>query len=326
LRREDLIDRVRDGRVVDGHGDLRPEHIYIDGSPKIIDCIEFSSEFRTIDVADELAFLTMECERLDAEWVGQKILEQYCQTSNDRIGQSIVDFFKCYRACVRAKVSALRSQQVSGLEGQELLGNCNTYLRLADRYAEQLGPPALFVVRGLSGTGKSTLAAALSESLGCDYLQTDILRRQLFGTPADSSDFNRGRYTPQNRQQVYDEMFQVAGNYLSHRCSIILDGTFLTARLRQRALQLAREHSAEALLIHCTCPSSVAAERVRERQESSETTSEIRPEFLELQRQQEEPDNEAWPVCTIDTSDGLAPVLRTVYDRLRSLVLAATPQ
>ncbi|MCA9162562.1 MAG: hypothetical protein KDA62_06265, partial [Planctomycetales bacterium] len=59
-----LTTRVCDGRIVDGHGDLRPEHIYLAPSPTVIDCIEFNSDFRQIDVLDELCFLDMECVRL----------------------------------------------------------------------------------------------------------------------------------------------------------------------------------------------------------------------------------------------------------------------
>ena len=102
-----FVQRVADGRVVDGHGDLRPEHIYFHRSkPLIIDCIEFNAEYRTNDVVDELAFLTMECDRLGSKDVGESLLEAYLKEGTDDPKPFLSTFYKCYRACVRAKVSA----------------------------------------------------------------------------------------------------------------------------------------------------------------------------------------------------------------------------
>ena len=82
---QDLFDdRVRDGRIVDGHGDLRPEHVYLYRQPLIIDCIEFSSEYRENDIVDELAFLAMECDRLGGSFVGEQLFAAYAEASGER--------------------------------------------------------------------------------------------------------------------------------------------------------------------------------------------------------------------------------------------------
>ncbi len=67
--------RIRGRHILDGHGDLRPEHIWLGDPPQIIDCIEFSRGFRSIDPFDEIAFLSVECERLGACWIGTRIIE-----------------------------------------------------------------------------------------------------------------------------------------------------------------------------------------------------------------------------------------------------------
>ena len=54
-----------------GHGDLRPEHIWLDDKVRIIDCLEFNPRLRAVDPFDEIAFLSLECERLGAAWVGR---------------------------------------------------------------------------------------------------------------------------------------------------------------------------------------------------------------------------------------------------------------
>lgn len=322
LERESLANRIRDRRVVDGHGDLRPEHIYFIPAPKIIDCVEFSAEFRTNDIADELAFLGMECDRLHAEWIGHRILKMYSGNSGDHFPPGLIEFYKGYRACVRAKVSALRAAQVCESARRTLAESCHDYLNLADNYSKRLGPPLLFVVRGLSGTGKSTVAAALSEALGCDHLQTDVVRRELFGpaSSADSRDFNAGRYTSANRHRVYEELFRRAREYLSQGTSLILDGSFLESDLRRQVLQIAAESWAIPLLIHCSCPADLALQRVHERHRSGTSASDIRPEMLDRQRLAEQSDDASWPVWTIDTSQSLAFSLPKLYNHLRAFV------
>ena len=61
---------MRDRRIVDGHGDLRPEHIWLDDPIEIIDCLEFNARLRAVDPFDEIAFLSLKCERLGA-WARQ---------------------------------------------------------------------------------------------------------------------------------------------------------------------------------------------------------------------------------------------------------------
>ena len=68
-----LAKRVRDRRIIDGHGDLRPEHIWLGDPVKIIDCLEFNPRLRAVDPFDEIAFLSLECERLGAGWAGEYI-------------------------------------------------------------------------------------------------------------------------------------------------------------------------------------------------------------------------------------------------------------
>lgn len=317
LYREQLVDRVRDGRVVDGHGDLRPEHIYFAPAPKIIDCIEFSTELRIIDVVDELAFLAMECDKLGADWVGQQILARYTDESGDRPSPSLIDFFKAYRACVRAKVNALRAKQIDVAHAGPLLNAAGEYLRLALRYATRLGPPILIVVRGLSGTGKSTLAESLADAWGCQRLQTNVVREQLFGSPPQPIHYNSGCYSPANRQLVYEELFRRANDSLGQGLSVILDGTFPLRALRARATEVAGQHQAKILLVNCQCPSGIAVERMQERAVPGSLPSEVCLRLLTLQRDAEENDDPSWPVCPVDTSEGLPMARQEIFEQVR---------
>ena len=107
-------DRVRRGRIVEGHGDLRPEHIFSDAAPVVIDRIEFNREFRVQDWGEELAFLALECERLGSPGAGKVILETVCAELNDQPAESLINFHKAHRALLRARLSIahLRDEEV----------------------------------------------------------------------------------------------------------------------------------------------------------------------------------------------------------------------
>jgi aminoglycoside phosphotransferase family enzyme len=101
-----LIDeRVEAGLVVEGHGDLRPEHICLETQPRIIDCLEFSRELRIVDPAGELGFLALECERLGADEAASWILPMYAEISGDRPDPRLVHFYQSMHAGTRARLA-----------------------------------------------------------------------------------------------------------------------------------------------------------------------------------------------------------------------------
>lgn len=316
--RPELFDtRVRDGRIVDGHGDLRPEHVYFAPQPTIIDCIEFNDEFRQIDVLDELGFLAMECDRQGAAWIGRRILDRYCAANRDEAPPALLDFYKSYRACVRAKVSVLRARQQTGAERTAALADARDHLQLADRYAATFDVPFVLLVRGLPGTGKSTLARALAEPLACDVLSTDVIRQELFGVPADESAFDAGRYSAAARERVYDELLRRAAERLAARESVLVDGTFLSVAARHRVAKLAADHGARFDSVRCTCPEGTARERIAARLSSGESASEARPEFLRQLAEREEPALPTEACLTVDTSAGVSDAVAAVLERVR---------
>lgn len=98
-------ERVASGRIVEGHGDLRPEHVYLGTPAAIIDSLEFSTELRTLDSIDEVAFLALECERLGSPALGAALLESYRIESGDPACESLIHFYESLRACIRAKIT-----------------------------------------------------------------------------------------------------------------------------------------------------------------------------------------------------------------------------
>jgi aminoglycoside phosphotransferase family enzyme len=100
-----LEQRVASGRVVEGHGDLRPEHICLTDPPVVIDCLEFSHDLRMLDPLDELTFLGLECERLGAPEVGAWFMDAYRRAARDEPPPELLGFYLRFRALRRAKVA-----------------------------------------------------------------------------------------------------------------------------------------------------------------------------------------------------------------------------
>jgi aminoglycoside phosphotransferase family enzyme len=139
LERRDELIGARAGRLVEGHGDLRPEHVGLgDGEPVIIDCLEFRREFRIIDPVDELAFLGLECERLGAAWVGPELLRGYGQMVGDHPPVPLVDFYAARRATLRAKLAVwhLRDRDVRSTVAWPDVATA--YLELAVTHCDRL--------------------------------------------------------------------------------------------------------------------------------------------------------------------------------------------
>jgi hypothetical protein len=294
--------RVCDGRIVDGHGDVRPEHIYLTDPPALIDCIEFDSELRSVDTLDELAFLVMECERQGAEWLTPTLVTWYEQSAGDRVNTGLFSFYKCYRALVRAKVRLLTPAAAHGGEPSPP-PSLDDYLRLAARYREVFDPKRLLIVGGLSGSGKTTLARALEEQFHFQLLETDTIRQELFPRQEEGAlEYGVGSYNEEARLAVYRRMLARCDEQLASRRCLMLVGTFATRALREQALQLATRHQAIPLVIWCECSPDVAQARIRRRLERGGSESAARPEFISRQAAEAERPAEA---CFVDTTQPL---------------------
>jgi aminoglycoside phosphotransferase family enzyme len=123
--------RVEEGRIIEGHGDLRPEHICLTREPAIIDCLEFSFELRVLDPADELAFLGLECERLGAPRVGGWFLDAYREVSGDAPRAELLRFHRAYRALRRATIAAWHLADPSVRDHERWRERARRYLELA---------------------------------------------------------------------------------------------------------------------------------------------------------------------------------------------------
>jgi aminoglycoside phosphotransferase family enzyme len=127
--------RAKDGRIVDAHGDLRPEHICLEPNPVVIDCLEFNRSLRILDAASEMSFLRMECERLGSLQAGSIILQAYLAEARDNPPEQLLRFYRNFHACVRAKLALWHLTDPEGADSRKWIARARAYLDLATRQA-----------------------------------------------------------------------------------------------------------------------------------------------------------------------------------------------
>ena len=130
--------RVLAGHIRDGHGDLRPQHVCLEPTPVIYDCLEFDRSLRILDPADELAFLALECERFGAPEVGPLVFETYATVTGDRPPARLVDFYRAFRATLWARLAIWRTQELPPDRWSPWIARASQYLTLAAGYGARL--------------------------------------------------------------------------------------------------------------------------------------------------------------------------------------------
>lgn len=130
--------RLREGKVVEGHGDLRPEHVCLLDQPVIIDCVEFSRRLRTVDPVDELAFLSIECERAGGpRFIEDVLFDTYRRVTGDEPPRALVEFYATYRALLRARTSIWHLRDGEAEDPAKWEGKATGYLELAENRIDE---------------------------------------------------------------------------------------------------------------------------------------------------------------------------------------------
>ncbi|MGD2011164.1 MAG: AAA family ATPase [Desulfobacterales bacterium] len=300
-----FAERLQNGHIRDGHGDLRSDHVYLTREGvQIIDCIEFNDRFRYGDVASDLAFLSMELDHQGHHHLAGTLTATFVRHSDDHELSSLLDFYKCYRAMVRLKVTCLRLRQ-TGIEGEEkraLINEIRRYTQLAYRYAVQFSRPTLWVVCGMMATGKSTVARALADCLHISTIRSDVVRKQLFKSTNLASgvtDFEAGIYSRKATALTYGRLLREAQAQIEKGRSVILDATFSHREQRREAMRLAQEMAAWIVFVQCTCSETTIRKRLLERTDDM-SVSDARVRHLDRHTAKFEEINELSAQCLIN--------------------------
>jgi len=260
--RDELEARARTGRVRDGHGDLRAEHVLLEHGVEVIDCLEFDPALRIADVGCDLAFLTMDLEALGSPVAARTVLASYRASGGDPGDDSLVAFFASYRALVRSKVALVRASQ-SG-DRSRFIADARARLALAERLAWRARRPRLVVVAGLSASGKTRLASALATRSGLRHLNSDPVRKDLLGV-APAARAGAAAYGESFNRRTYEELGRLARLELERAGGVLVDATFRRSEDRAAFLAELGGLPAASVVVECRAPLSVRLERVRRR-------------------------------------------------------------
>jgi len=279
-----VVRRQREGRAVDGHGDLHLQHVWLERSgtrPLFIDCLEFSAALRQVDAACDLAFLAMDLVYRGSPKLAARLLRRYARERDDFDLYSVVDLFMSYRAAVRAKVAdlAARGVELSDEQRRAAAGSARRHLELACALLRKRDPGALIAVTGLVGTGKTTAAEVLADELGGAVIASDRVRKQLAGLrPDERSGAQRGIYTREWSERVYAGLLERARPVLASGRAAILDATWSQRQQRARVRALADQLGAPVRFVETHCAEATARERLARRQQRGGDASDAGPE------------------------------------------------
>jgi hypothetical protein len=291
--------RIRDDRIVDGHGDLLANDIFcLDDGPRMLDCLDFDDRLRWLDGLDDAAFLAMDLERLGAPGLADEFTSWYAEFSADPAPGSLHHHYVAYRAFVRAKVTAVRAVQgdpQAAAEARSLAALTIKHLRA--------GAVTLVMVGGLPGTGKTSLSGELADWLGFTVLSSDRIRKELAGVaPGEpsSAPWQAGIYTPSWTERTYAELLRRAGQLLAAGESILADASWSSPAQRAAAASTAGNVTADLVQLQCVAPSRLAAQRMQAR---TGAASDADPEMAALMAAEWAP----WSQATVIATGGTGP-------------------
>jgi aminoglycoside phosphotransferase family enzyme/predicted kinase len=264
-----LEERVRDGRVRDGHGDLLADDVFLlpDG-PRVLDCLDFDDHLRWMDVVDDVASLVMDLERLGAPQVAEQLVRDYHEFSGAVEPASLSHHYVAYRAVMRAKIAAIRERAAAGAAAADAATEAGLLVGLGLRHL-RAGLPRLVLVGGAPAAGKTTVADRVVERLRAAGLTADRLRKELAGLdPREHHPeaFGEGLYSAAHTTAVYRALATKARFMVGHGETVVVDASFATPGQRELFRAVARELHTPVVELECVARPEELTSRLRSRE------------------------------------------------------------
>lgn len=299
-------ERIQQQKIRECHGDLHLRNIaLIDDKIVLFDCIEFNEPFRFVDTIYDVAFAVMDIEARGRKDLANAFLNTYIEQTGDWLGLQLLPLYLSRQAYVRAKVISflLDDPGVPAEEKAKAEKTAADYYKLAWEYT-QPGQGQLFLMSGVSGSGKSTTARILAEKIGAIQLRSDAVRKHLAGIGLNE----RGGdeiYTPEMSQKTYARLLELGIMLAKRGFPVILDAKYDRVSLRESAIAAAKENGFPLQILHCTAPEAVLRQWLNQR---SGDISDATADLLSSQLAAAEPFTEAEKeyVKTIDSTQDVA--------------------
>ncbi|MFK3974651.1 AAA family ATPase [Pseudomonas sp. NPDC087358] len=278
-----LAQRKAQGFVRECHGDIHLGNItLIDGRVVIFDCIEFNEPFRMTDVYADIGFLAMDLEDRGLKSLSRRLISQYLEHTGDYAGLELLNFYKAYRALVRAKVALFSlSADADHVQRATTLRQYRNYANLAESYSA-IPSKFLAITHGVSAVGKSHVAMRLVEALGAIRLRSDVERKRLFSADKDL-------YAEDASVATYKRLNELAAVVLHAGFPVVIDATFLKHEQRMVTAQIAEAAGDPFLILDCAAPKAVIEGWLAQRQTKNEDPSDATMEVIEAQLANREP-------------------------------------
>jgi uncharacterized protein len=285
-RHRNLIEeRAQAGSIRRCHGDLILRNIFLfEGEPTLFDCIDFNADLATIDVLYDLAFLLMDLVHRGLPDFASLVFNRYLDESGEDDGARLLPFFMAIRASVRAHVGATQAADLPDDDAEPVLAEARAYYRMANDLLETR-PARLIAIGGLSGTGKSTVAASLAGRVGAPpgarILNSDRLRKAAFGVRPEAH-LPPEAYAPDVSARVYEDLRDRAQRLLRAGVPVVADAVFDRAEERDAVTRVATEERAPFLGIWLVADRGILAERVEARSRLRAISPEANPSDADL--------------------------------------------
>jgi uncharacterized protein len=315
--------RQMDEKIRECHGDLHLNNVcYYQNTIRIFDCIEFTPDFRNIDVIYDAAFMVMDLEFQGRGDLANLFLNSYLEQTGDYWSAALLPLYLSMRAYIRANVNALALDDpaISEADKTNYLQRSKDYYRLAWRYAKR-SPGRLVMMSGLSGSGKSIVACQIAQQLNAIHIRSDAVRKRLAGISLKARGdqggiANSGIYTPEMTQLTYERMLELGIFLAQQGWSVVLDAKYDRVNLRQAVLEAAQTAQIPIRIVQCTAPVKVLRDRLQRRiGDVSDATADL----LDIQIKADEPltEGERAIATILQTEETLEPQMSDLVAQMQ---------
>ena len=271
--------RKKDGYIRSCHGDLHLRNmVLLNNKPVIFDRIEFNELWRWVDVMADTAFMLIDLCHHQQPRLATRFLNRYLHVTGDYQGLAVLRYYMNYRALVRAKIHLYETKFEKNPEKiAHLYQVHHNYVQLAQSFNNPR-KKQLFIMHGVSGSGKSTMAQIIAEHIGGIYIRADVERKRLFPHASRAA-----LYQPETTETVYDHLLALSQGIIQNNYPVIVDATFLNPEHRQLFFNLAHQLDAQFGIIDCQANRETLTNHLLQRANTAENVSDATLDVLNEQ-------------------------------------------